>query len=373
MAYYQQVGRAGRATERADVILLPGSEDRDIWSYFATAGMPRQDHADAVLTALAESARPLSTPALETMVDVRRTRLELLLKVLDVDGAVDKVSGGWVSTGQPWTYDRERYARVAEARQREAQLMLDYEAAVTCRMAFLQECLDDPSAEPCGRCDICAGPFYPTDIPEQAKEVARHRLAGVGVRLDPRAAWPTGMPRLGVDVKGRISPDEVAEPGRALARLSDLGWGQRLRGLLRQDAAAPEDVVRACVQVLAQWDWAQRPVGVVAVPSRRHPMLVASLAEQVSRIGRLPHLGTLDPVEGGPVGEPGGNSAFRLAGVWERLVVGPGLAQEMAVVAGPVLLVDDLVDSRWTMTVGARALRRAGAPAVLPFALATQG
>jgi ATP-dependent DNA helicase RecQ len=373
VAYYQQVGRAGRATERADVLLLPGSEDRDIWSYFATAGMPRQDHADAVLTALAEAGRPLSTPALETMVDVRRTRLELLLKVLDVDGAVDKVSGGWTSTGQPWTYDRERYTRVAEARQREAQLMLDYEAATTCRMAFLQECLDDPSAQPCGRCDVCVGPFYPTDIPEQAQEIARQRLGGVGVRLDPRAAWPTGMPRLGVDVKGRIPAEEVAEPGRVLARLSDLGWGQRLRGLLREDAPVPDDVVRACVQVLAQWDWAQRPVGIVSVPSRTRPVLIGSLAEQISRIGRLPLLGALDPVDGGPVGESGGNSAFRLAGVWDRLVVGPDLAAQMDAVRGPVLLVDDLVDSRWTMTVAARALRRAGAPAVLPMALATQG
>ncbi|MCE0485284.1 RecQ family ATP-dependent DNA helicase [Ornithinimicrobium sediminis] len=373
VAYYQQVGRAGRATERADVLLLPGSEDRDIWSYFATAGMPRQDHADAVLTALAEAGRPLSTPALETMVDVRRTRLELLLKVLDVDGAVDKVSGGWISTGQPWTYDRERYTRVAEARQREAQLMLDYETATTCRMAFLQECLDDPSAQPCGRCDVCVGPFYPTDIPEQAQETARQRLGGVGVRLDPRAAWPTGMPRLGVDVKGRIPAEEVAEPGRVLARLSDLGWGQRLRGLLREDAPVPDDVVRACVQVLAQWDWAQRPVGIVSVPSRARPVLIGSLAEQISRIGRLPLLGALDPVDGGPVGESGGNSAFRLAGVWDRLVVGPDLAAQMDAVRGPVLLVDDLVDSRWTMTVAARALRRAGAPAVLPMALATQG
>ena len=99
VAYYQQVGRAGRATERADVLLLPGPEDRDIWRYFASASMPRQEQADAVLTALAESGRALSTPALEAAVDIRRTRLELLLKVLDVDGAVAKVSGGWVSTG----------------------------------------------------------------------------------------------------------------------------------------------------------------------------------------------------------------------------------------------------------------------------------
>src|SRR5690606_40060721 len=105
VAYYQQGGRAGRATERADVLLLPGVEDRNIWAYFASAAMPRQEQADAVLTALAGSGKPLSTAALETLVDVRRTRLELLLKVLDVEGAVEKVQGGWTGTGQPWTYD----------------------------------------------------------------------------------------------------------------------------------------------------------------------------------------------------------------------------------------------------------------------------
>ena len=389
VAYYQQVGRAGRATERADVLLLPGSEDRDIWSYFATVSMPRQDQADAVLTALADAGRPLSTPALETIVDVRRTRLELLLKVLDVDGAVDKVQGGWVATGQPWTYDKERYQRVADARIREAELMVAYQQTTGCRMAFLQECLDDATAAPCGRCDTCTEPWYPTDIPEAAVGTARQSLTSVGVPLDPRAQWPTGMPRLGVDVKGRIPPEEQAEPGRALARLSDLGWGQRLRAVLREGTSTvgdpddpeqelvmgrpvPEEVVRAVVQVLASWDWAQRPVGVVAMPSRRRPAVTGSLAHQISTIGRLPLLGTLDLAHGGPVGEPGGNSAFRLANVWDRIVVGPELAQILATTDGPVLLVDDVVDSRWTLTVAARALRRAGADAVLPLVLAVE-
>ncbi|WP_151524232.1 RecQ family ATP-dependent DNA helicase [Serinicoccus kebangsaanensis] len=390
VAYYQQVGRAGRATERADVLLLPGSEDRDIWNYFATVSMPRQDQADAVLTALGESDRPLSTPALETIVDVRRTRLELLLKVLDVDGAVTKVQGGWTATGEPWVYDRERYTRVAEARVREAELMVGYQQTDGCRMAFLQECLDDPTAAPCGRCDRCADVWYPTEVPEAAVGDAQQRLGAVGVPVDPRGQWPSGMPRLGVEVKGKIPPEEQAAPGRALARLSDLGWGQRLRTVLEagtsvqsdpedpeQETVAgepvPEQVTRAVVQVLAGWDWAQRPVGVVAMPSRRRPAVVGSLAEQISQIGRLPLLGTLDLAHGGPVGEPGGNSAFRLANVWDRVVVGDQLGEAVRGAGGPVLLVDDVVDSRWTMTVAARALRLAGAEAVLPLALAIEG
>ncbi|MGB5935543.1 MAG: RecQ family ATP-dependent DNA helicase [Ornithinimicrobium sp.] len=373
VAYYQQIGRAGRATSRADVLLLPGSEDRDIWSYFASASMPAVDQAQAVVAALAQASAPLSTMALETLVDVRRTRLELLLKVLDVEGAVDKVRGGWIGTGAPWTYDEQRYSRVSAAREREASLMLEYERGQRCRMAFLQDCLDDESAVPCGRCDVCAEPWFDAEIGAEAMAVASGALSSVGVSVDPRAQWPSGMPRLGVEVKGKLSADEMAEPGRVVARLSDLGWGMRLRTVLGTDQPVGDDVVRAVVAVLAQWNWVERPVGIVTMPSRSHPVLVASLAEHIARIGGLPLLGALDLVDGGPVGEAGGNSAFRLAGVWERFSVGTELRTAIAQTPGPVLLIDDRIDSRWTMTVASRELRAAGAPGVLPLALAVAG
>ncbi|MDV3220815.1 DEAD/DEAH box helicase [Intrasporangium sp.] len=377
VAYYQQVGRAGRATERADVLLMPGPEDKDIWRYFASASMPRQDQADAVLRALAESGRPLSTVALESIVDVRRTRLELLLKVLDVDGAVQRVPGGWTSTGRPWTYDAERYERVAQARDREQQLMVDYERTDACRMAFLQRCLDDDTAQDCGRCDRCAGAWFATEIPEAAVNTARSRLEQPGVPLEPRAQWPTGMDRLGVPVKGRIAPEVAMSEGRAVARLSDLGWGHRLRELLRAssdgpDRQVPPEVLRAVVEVLRAWGWAERPVAIVSVPSRRRPQLVASLAAGIGELGRLPYLGSLDLVDGGPVGDPGGNSAFRLASIWGRLEVGADLRKALSGMRGPLLLVDDVADSRWTLTVASALLREAGAHAVLPLALALE-
>ena len=374
IAYYQQVGRAGRATERADVLLLPGAEDREIWRYFASTSMPRQEHADAVLAALASASRPMSTAALETVVDVRRTRLELLLKVLDVDGAVTRVSGGWSATGQPWTYDAERYDRVAAAREREQQLMVDYEATPGCRMAFLQRALDDDTASDCGRCDRCAAPWFATEVPDAALAAAGRRLTRAGIEVEPRAQWPSGMSRLGVPVSGRLGDDERAGSGRALARLTDLGWGQRLRVLLADPGAVADDaLVQACVGVLRDWGWSTRPAGIVVVPSRSRPMLSSSVAAALGELGRLPVLGSLDLVDGGPVGQPGGNSAFRLAGVFDRLEVGPALAAAVRDAGGPVLLVDDLVDSRWTMTVAARALRRAGAVEVLPLALAVVG
>jgi ATP-dependent DNA helicase RecQ len=378
VAYYQQVGRAGRGVASADVLLLPGSEDREIWRYFATASMPSPERASAVLEALASNGSgPLSTPALEARVNIRRTPLELLLKVLDVDGAVNRVQGGWLATGKPWHYDAKRYERIASARVAEQQAMLRFQTSTECRMEMLQRELDDLTAQPCGVCDNCAGVWYPTSVDQQATARAAQTLDQVGVEIEPRASWPTGADRLGVEVRGRIPAEQRAEPGRALARLTDLGWGSVLRDLFAPgtpDAPATPELVRACVQVLKDWPWVQRPAAVVSMPSRTRPALVDSLRDHIAQLGRLTNLGSLTQVGPGPQHGPGGNSVFRLADVWGQWAVDPQMRDAIASLHGqPVLLIDDLVDSRWTITVAARELRQAGAGAVLPLALAVVG
>ncbi|MCW2749902.1 MAG: recombinase RecQ [Aeromicrobium sp.] len=380
VAYYQQVGRAGRATASADVLLLPGREDQDIWHYFATSSMPDEARAAAVIRELDD--KPLSTPALEARVNIRRTPLELLLKVLDVDGAVRRVSGGWVATGQPWTYDKERYERIAEARESEQQSMITYEHSDACRMEMLQADLDDPTAAPCGRCDNCTQPWYPTAVDGEAALTASDSLDQVGVEVEPRAQWPTAAGKLGVEVngievKGKIAEDGRVETGRAVARLTDLGWGGVLRELFApgaDDGPITDDLLRACVRVLKDWNWTERPVAVVSIPSRSRPQLVDSLARGIARIGRLEDLGSLDLAGEGSRGAPGGNSAYRLADVWGTLAVNADLAARLAILGDkPILLIDDRIDSRWTMTVAGRELRRHGAGPVLPLALAVVG
>ncbi|WP_237759934.1 RecQ family ATP-dependent DNA helicase [Arthrobacter alpinus] len=381
VAYYQQVGRAGRGSANADVLLLPGSEDADIWRYFATASMPAQDKAMAVLSTLGESPKAMSTPALEARVDLRRTPLELLLKVLAVDGAVRRVSGGWESTGQPWVYDEERYRRIAQARVDEQQSMVEYERMSGCRMEYLAAALDDETAAPCGRCDNCTGRWFSGEVVSSAAEAAGESLRHAGLPLDPRAMWPTGMDKLGVPVKGKLKAGELVSGGRILARLSDLGWGNSLRSMFAAeapDAPLETGMAQAVVAVLREWgqhgwEGSGRPVAVVSMPSRTKPVLLQSFAQAICEIGRLPYLGEMSLEFGGPTGQRGGNSAYRLAGVWDRFAVGPELAAALGAHPGPVLLLDDLVDSRWSLTVAGRALRSAGAAQVLPLVLAQAG
>jgi ATP-dependent DNA helicase RecQ len=376
VAYYQQIGRAGRATDRAEVILLPGREDADIWAYFGSLAFPPEGVVRSVLAALAAAGRPVSTASLETQVDLSRGRLEMMLKVLDTDGAVRRVSGGWAATGEPWAYDADRYARVAAERSREQQAMLGYAATGSCRMEYLLRELDDPAAAPCGRCDNCTGRHWPRHVPPDAAAAAGDRLLRPGAEITPRRMWPTGMPALGIDVSGKIGPDVSAEPGRALGRLTDLGWGPRLRALADgsvPDGPVPDDLIAAVVKVLAAWDWARRPAGVVTLPSRTRPQLVGSLAARIAEIGRIPLLGGLGYQPGADTGRPAGrqyNSAQRLSAVWHELAVPEPVGAAVAGLGGPVLLVDDRVETGWTMTVAAKLVREAGAPAVLPLALA---
>ncbi|MEU8259847.1 RecQ family ATP-dependent DNA helicase [Micromonospora sp. NPDC048999] len=377
IAYYQQVGRAGRAVEHAEVLLLPGVEDAAIWRYFASLAFPPEQQVRAVLAALSTD-RPISTQALEPVVDLRRARLELMLKVLDVDGAVRRVRGGWLATGEPWVYDETRLRRVAQARTAEQQAMREYASTPGCRMRYLRECLDDAGAADCGRCDTCAEPLFTPEVSAAALTAAQTFLGRPGVEIAPKKLWPTGLEAVGVPLKGRIAPAEQALPGRAVGRLSDLGWGGRLRGLVGPDAVdapVPDDVAAAVVEVLKAWahgddPWPRRPVGVVAVASRTHPTLVGTLAERIATVGRLPLLGRVVPT--GPAGAAGprGNSAQRVRALHDAFTVPDELAEALAGLAGPVLLVDDLIDSGWTMTMVARLLRRAGAPDVLPLALA---
>ena len=374
VAYYQQIGRAGRGVERAEVVLLPGREDRDIWAYFASLAFPPEGQVRATLDALADAGRPLSTAAIETRVDLSRGRLESMLKVLDVDGAVTRTVGGWAATGKPWDYDGERYERVARERTREQQAMLAYQATTECRMEFLRRELDDPDAAPCGRCDNCTGQHWPADVPPAGTEAARERLARPGTTVEPRKMWPTGMKELGIDASGKIPATALAEPGRALGRLTDIGWGAALRTQLSEqtpDGPVTDQLADAMVKVLASWNWKQRPTAVVAMPSRTRPELIASLAQRIAAIGRLPYLGALGYATDDGPGPRRHNSAQRLAALWRALNVPDDLRRALEEDnAGPVLLIDDQIDTGWTMTVAAMLLRDAGAPAVLPLALA---
>ena len=364
---------AGRSIDAAEAWLLPGREDRAIWDWFASVGLPPEPLVRRVLAAL--SKKPTSLPALETAVDLRRGRLEVLLKILDVDGAATRVEGGWIATGEPWAYDQARIDGIAAARVAEADAMEAYAAGDVCLMRFLREALDDPEATDCGRCARCTGAADPVVLDPAVVEAARTHLRTAEVPIDERKQWARGLD----EPRGNIAPARRAERGRALCRVGDDGWWPLVRDLLAADDAQIDEprldeVMVGVVAALKRWRWERRPTSVTWIPSRHHDALLAELAARIGRIGKLEVVPLLVRVDERRAQDEVANSAHKLANVWGALAVdgvdADGVLPRGTLPDGPVLVLDDVYDSGWTMTVAAALLRDAGADAVLPFPLA---
>lgn len=424
VAYYQQVGRAGRAIDHAVVALLPAAGDERIWDYFATATLPVPGEVRRLLAALPGPDGPAtSVPALEAESGLRRTKVELLLKQLAVPEVVERDADGWRATGREWHYDEAHYAGVLATRRREADIMRRYVAGESCLMALLQDALDDPAAEPCGRCSVCRGGLPPGWSPRPSAEsvdAVRRVLRTQTHLLEPRKMWPGGA----FGARGRIPAELSVAPGRVLVHADAPEWADALRTALapQRDAradmtadmtadvatnaatsgvagpapdttagTAPDttadvpdgggddlaedgagaagargsavpELLAGAVATLVAWqrDWPARPELIVWLDAARRGDLAQRVGEHLGGVGRLPSAGW---TWSGSGPEPESSSQDQAA-YWRDVF---GAAAPPPVSGRRVLLVVDADASGWAVTVAGAALRRAGASLVLPF------
>jgi len=364
IAYYQQVGRAGRALDHAHGILLSGYEDRDIQDYFIRSAFPPQDQAEAVVALLDTNATAAADAwtklgDIEQAVNIRRGRLTSMLKSLEVEGAVERNGFSYRRTSQPWVYPTERIEHVTAQRRVEQQVMEEYLDSDRCLMELLGRVLDDPTAEPCGRCSRCTGERIEVEL-----DPALVRAAQEFLRRDPLVIEPRRMRAAG----GRIPKDVQIEAGRALCEWGDGGWG-RLVQEQRPTGHFSDELVYALADAAGKWRPEHRPTWVTFVPSTRAPGLVSSFAERLARRLDLPLHAVFRKTRDTPPQAEMQNSAQQyenIAGAFEIDAAGA----EAVVPDGPVFLVDDLANSRWTLSVTGARLRKAGSGPVYPLVLA---
>ena len=359
VAYYQQIGRAGRALAHAEAILLPGIGDEAIWEYFATANIPNQDNADRVLKALAEE--PQSVVDLEVATAIRRGRLEALLRILAVDDAVKKDGSKWAATGRPWIHDTRKWNALIAGRREEADLMRNYAHGRGCLMAYLQQALSDPCPAPCDKCSVCTGQLPEPGLrpSESAINEARSFLRRQDVIFEPRKIWPKGCTR-----KGTISAKLAA---RAVAFADDPGWTEELDELTRSGLKiVPSGLLDGAVRLLQRWenDWKHRPVLIMPAPAPDFEMQSnRQLATHLSTIGRLPLLDAFTwQGSACPENLPSTSQVNHL----EKTI---RLKNFTNPPVSPVLLCATTARTCWTLTLAAALLSEAGVQSVIALVL----
>ena len=361
VAYYQQVGRAGRAVERAYGILLSGREDDEIQEYFIESAFPGVATMAAILDVLARH-ESLSVPEILAQVNVSKTVAQKALKLLEVDGAVGKEGSRYFRTPNPWQPDVARIDRVMALRRAELAQMQAYVAHQGCLMEFLARALDDPAAGPCGRCANCVGRGMPAQVSTALVAEAVEFLKCCDLIIEPRRMWPKG---LFTDLKAAIPSDTLNAPGRALCEYGDAGWGKLVReGKYVHNRFADDLVTASATLMRERWRPEPAPDWVTAIPSRRHPRLVYDFAAQLATALQLPFVPVLERVADAPEQKTMANSTMQARNVKNTLAVAG------KVLPGPVLLVDDIVDSGWTLTFAGWLLRTHGSGVVHPFVLA---
>jgi ATP-dependent DNA helicase RecQ len=364
VAYYQQVGRAGRAVDKSYGILLSGTEDDEIQNYFIESAFPSRQVFQDILQTL-EKSEGMSLFDLLSHVNTSKSMAEKALKLLEVDGAIGQTFDKkllYFRTPNPWTPDAARIQRVLDLRRSELAQMRAYVDHPWCLMEFLLKALDDPSAVPCGRCANCQGKGFSNQVTQELVIEAENYLKGEHIIIQPRKQWPAGV---FPDQKRSIPAEQQNAPGRSLCYYGDAGWGQSVRSGKFSTGHFDDRLVEAVTHLLLNvWRPEPFPAWVTAIPSLRRPTLVPDFAARLAQSINQPFYPVIQRIRQAPEQKAMHNSTMQARNVLETISVEPQLPQ------GPVLLVDDTIDSGWTMTVTGHLLRANGSGLVYPLALA---
>ncbi|MCJ8501375.1 RecQ family ATP-dependent DNA helicase [Desulfatitalea alkaliphila] len=369
--YYQQVGRAARGLDSAFGVLLGGHEDSDITHFFIRNAFPPQVHVDQVLAALNDAEDGLTMTMLEQRVNLRKGEIAKTIKYLSVESPAPIVKQGsrWFATPIDYVLDQAAIEKLCALRRAEQQVMLEYMQTRECLMHYLANALDDPHAGLCGKCANCEGqPLLPTAVDADLANAAALFLRRSYQVIDPRKRWPGAgaFPEFGFS--GTITLKQRVEEGRALCLWGDAGWGEMVRQGKFEHGRFSDDLVAACAGMIEEaWRPNPLPRWLACVPSLnpKTAQLVPDFAQRLAARLGIPFVPCVHKTKGNRPQKEMQNSfsqARNLDGVFE--------VEETLMPDGPALLVDDLVDSRWTFTVVGALLKRAGCPAVFPVALA---
>lgn len=364
VSYYQQIGRAGRNIDSAYAILLSGREDNEIQEYFINSAFPTEEEMVQVLKVISESRHGLSIDEIMNKINMKQGKLkDKILKFLILQNAVKKNNGIYARTLNQWNPDIEKSKKITDLRYEEMSKMEEFVKTKDCFMQFVAEELDDENAQICGNCTNCIKrDYFSKTVESKNVKDAISFLKGDYITIAPRKKWPI---KSTTDKKGNIKMELRVSEGRALCAYSDAGWGRIVKEDKYDNGEFRNELVIAAARLINNWDMEDTPTWVTSVPSKRRPTLVKEFAEKLAKELGLKYYPIIEKTKDTPEQKTMQNSNMQLSNIYDSFSL------KGSCPSGAVILVDDMVDSRWTFTVIGAILRENGSGNVYPFALST--
>lgn len=365
VSYYQQIGRAGRQLDNAFAILLNEIEDDDITEYFIKTAFPTETEMTDVVSAIENSINGLKQNQILALVNIRANRLEKCLKFLEVENVLGRDKGGkYFRTVNPWVPDIHKSDLITRRRYDELDDMKHFVDSESCYMQFIAKKLDDSNAKECGKCSICVGrKFFNESINHELAVKATRFLKGQYVEIERREYWPAGIM---AETQKKMAAEDRIEDGRVLCAFGDAGWGKYIHEDKYVNNRFRDSLVDASADLILEWMPNEIASMCIAyIPSLCKPELVKSFAQRVaSKLG----IQCLDLIVKEKMLRPQKeleNSAYQCQNALDSFAVTGDCPN------CDIILIDDMVDSKWTLTVCGYMLRQKGAGLIYPFAIAS--
>lgn len=358
VSYYQQIGRAGRNISRAFVFLMTGQEDDEILNYFIRTAFPTREETEQVLACIREH-EGLTRSGVEASLNIKRARIEKALMFLMNDGFLYKEKSKYYVSPKPFVYNEAHYAAVAARRYQEMEQMKELVRTDQCYNRFIASALDDRTAVNCGHCTNCAGtPFFPEHASFESREKASAYINGQILEIEPRKRWVRSEVTSGKKI------EHINQTGICLSRYGDPGYGELVsRDKYGARQRFSDELVGRSAQLLRPLIQEKGITHITSVPSLRS-RLVPDFAKRLAGSCKLPYVELLQKAPAAQQKRME-NNAHQCANAFRSFSVIDG-----ANVPEKLLLVDDVVDSRWTLTVCGYRLMEHGCVEVYPYALA---
>ncbi len=355
---YQEIGRAGRNIDNAYIIILFSNRDIKINNFFIEQAFPTEEDSLDVYNCV-KNNNGITKRAIQSLVNIQSGKINKSIDFLEHDGFIYKDNNKYYTAPKTYFYNKEHYNAITKQRYEDLENMKNIINVKTCLSKYIVNKLDDTTAQNCGKCTNCRQKLlFSTNLNEQALREAHNFIDNKYIVIEPRKMWLDGQSNKKIPL--------INEIGFALTKYNNSFYGDLVKQGKYGDLKGFSDkLLNKVCDVIPKLFAKQKILYITAVPSK-NSTLVEDFTKQVAEKLHLKYIKILEKITNTHQKDQQ-NSSYQCSHARSSFKIIDNIQHPHNY---NIILLDDMKDSGWTLTVCGYLLREYGFEKVFPFALA---